>query len=63
MRTSAASVHTSISTSSQKRLMWPETVQGPVLHVERDNTNTFAILHDQIEGKVLDEEVGVMVEY
>ena len=42
--------------------MRAETVQGAVLHVEGDNTNTLAVLHDQVEREVLDEEVGVVAE-
>jgi hypothetical protein len=40
----------------------PKAVEGTVFHVECDDTDTLAVLHDQVEGKVFDEEVGVMSE-
>ena len=42
--------------------MSPETVKRTVFHVERNDTNTLAILHDQVEGKVFDEEICVVSE-
>lgn len=60
--TRAAKVSSSISTGSQDGLVGPEAVEGTVFHVECNDTDTFAVLHDQVEGKVFDEEVGVMSE-
>jgi hypothetical protein len=41
----------------------PEPVQGSVLHVEGDDTDALSLrAHEQVEGKVLDEEVGVVLE-
>jgi hypothetical protein len=37
-------------------------VDGAVLHVEGGDTDALAVLHDEVEGKVLDEEVGVVAE-
>ena len=37
-------------------------MQGTILHVERDDTDTLAVLHDQVKREVLDEEVGVVAE-
>jgi hypothetical protein len=37
-------------------------MEGTILHVECNNTNTFAVLHDQVECEVLDEEVSVVTE-
>jgi len=37
-------------------------MQRSVLHVHRDDTHAFAILHHQVEGEVLDEKVGVVAE-
>lgn len=62
MCTRAAKVSTSITTSSQDGLMGPEAVEGTVFHVECNDTNTLAVLHNQVKGKVFDEEVGVMAE-
>jgi hypothetical protein len=39
-----------------------EAVQGTVLHVECNDTDTLTILHDQVKSEVLDEEVGVVTE-
>jgi hypothetical protein len=40
----------------------PETVERTVFHVERNDTNTLAILHDQVQGKIFDEEIRVVSE-
>jgi hypothetical protein len=37
-------------------------MQGSVLHVQSDHTDTLAVLHEQVERKVFDEEVGVVSE-
>ena len=37
-------------------------MQGAVLEVEGDHTHALAVLHDEIEREVLDEEVGVVAE-
>ncbi len=42
--------------------MRTEPVQGAVLHVARHDTDTLAVFHDQIERKVLNEEVCVVPE-
>jgi hypothetical protein len=53
-------VGTSVTTSSQNSVVCPESVQSTILLVICDNTLAFAILHNQIHGKVLDEIVSVM---
>ena len=40
--------------------MCPETVEGAVFHVESNDTNTLAILHNKIECEVFNEEVCVV---
>lgn len=40
--------------------MSPEAVERTVFHVERNDTNTLAILHDQVQGKVFNEEIRVV---
>ena len=57
---SAAKVSASVSTGSENRLVGAESMQGAVLHVQRDNSNTLPFVHDQVQSKVLDEEVGVV---
>jgi hypothetical protein len=37
-------------------------VKRSVLHVESKDTDTLAVLHQQVEREVLDEEVGVVSE-
>ena len=56
----AAEVRSSISTSSEYSLVCPESVQGTVLHVKSDDTHALAILHNQVQSEVLNEEVGVV---
>ena len=62
MRTRAAEVGTSIAARSEHGLVRAEAVECAVLHVEGDHANTLAILHDEVEREVLDEEVGVVSE-
>lgn len=62
MCTRAAKVSSSIATGSQDSLVSSEAVEGAIFHVECNDTNTLAVLHDQVKSKVLDEEVGVMAE-
>jgi hypothetical protein len=37
-------------------------MQRPILHVQCDDAYTLPIVHDEVEGEVLDEEVGVVAE-
>jgi hypothetical protein len=60
MRTCAAEIRASISTSSQNSLVCTEAMKSTVLEVESDDAYTFSLVHDQVESKVLDEEVGVV---
>ena len=62
VRTRAAEVSASITTSRQDGLVCTETVKSTVFHIQRNNTDALAILHDQVKSKVLDEEVGVVTE-
>ena len=56
----AAEVRTAVTTGGQNGLVRTEAVKRTVLHVQRDNTDALAVLHDEVERKVLDEEVGVV---
>ena len=60
--TRAAEVGTSVTTSCQNGLVGTEAVEGTVLHVQSNDTDTLAVLHDEIKREVFDEEVGVMAE-
>lgn len=59
---SAAEVGSSVTTSGKNSLVSAEAVEGAVLHVESNDTNTLAILHDEIKSKVFNEEVGIVLE-
>lgn len=59
---SAGEVGTSVSTCGENGVGSEETVQGAVLLVVGEDTTALAILHNQINGKVLDEVVGVVAE-
>jgi fucose 4-O-acetylase-like acetyltransferase len=56
----AAEVSTAISTSSQNSVVSQESMQGAVLLVVGKNTAALAVLHDQVQSKILDEVVGVV---
>jgi len=60
--TRAAKVRTPITSGRQDSLVRPESVKSAVLHVEGNDTNALTVLHDQIKGKVFNEEVGVVAE-
>lgn len=42
--------------------MRAEPMKGAILHVQSNYADALAVLHDEVERKVLDEEVGVMSE-
>ena len=62
MRTRAAEVCTAVAAGSEHGLVRTESVQGAVLHVQRHDTDTLAVLHNEIKREVFDEEVGVVAE-
>ena len=37
-----------------------ETVQRPIFLIVGDDTFASAVLHEQVHGKVLDEEIGIV---
>lgn len=57
---SAAEVCSTVSTSSQNRVLGQETVQSAIFLVVGQDTTALTILHDQIDDEVLDEVVGVV---
>lgn len=59
---SAAEVSTSVTTGGKNSVGGQETVKSAVLLVISENAAALAILHDQVNGEVLDEVVGVVPE-
>lgn len=59
---STRKVGTAVTTGRQDGVVRSESMERSVFHVERDHTDTLAILHEQVERKVFDEEVGVVSE-
>jgi hypothetical protein len=39
-----------------------EAVEGTILHVEGNNTDTLAILHYKVERKIFDEKVRIVTQ-
>jgi hypothetical protein len=37
-----------------------EAMKGTVFHAESNYTDTLAILHDQVKGKIFNEKIGVV---
>ena len=60
--TRAREVRATVPTGREHGLVCTEAVERTVLHVERHDTDTLAVLHDEIKSEVLDEEVGVVAE-
>jgi hypothetical protein len=60
VRAGAREVCTPVTTGSKYSLMGAEAMEGTILHVQSDDTNALAVLHDEVERKVLNEEVGVV---
>ena len=42
--------------------MRAEAIEGTVSHIQISDTHALAVLHNQVEGKVLDEEVGFVTQ-
>jgi hypothetical protein len=59
---SAREVGSAVTARSQNGLVRPESVERSVLEVERNDTDALSVLHQQVQGEVLDEEVGVVSE-
>ena len=62
MCTRTAEVGTAITPGSQNSLVSTEAVEGSILHVQGDDANTFAILHDEVKSKIFNEEVSIVSE-
>src|SRR5690606_7892885 len=55
-------VSTAVSTRGENRLVGAETMQRAVRHVQSHDTAAFAVLHDKVDGEVLDEELCVVTQ-
>lgn len=58
--TCAAEVGTSITTGGKDGLVAAEAMKGSILHVESNDANTLAVLHDQVKSEIFNEKVGVV---
>ena len=58
----AAKIRSPVATRRQDRLVPVEAMECAVFHIQRNDTHAPAVLHDQVEGKVLDEEAGVVTQ-
>ena len=58
----AAEVLAPVTARRQDGLVRAEAMRCAVFHVQSNHTHAFAVLLDQVEGKVLDEEVGVVTQ-
>lgn len=60
MSTRATEVRATVSSCGQNRLVSSETVKSAIFHIQGNDTNTFTVLHDEIQCEIFDEEVGVV---
>lgn len=60
--TRTAEIRASVAAGRQYGFVRSEPMERAILHVERHNAHTFAVLHDEVKRKILDEEVGVVAE-
>jgi len=58
----AGEVSSAVTTSGENGVVGKESVEGAVLLVVGEDTAALTILHDQVEGEVLDEVVGLVAE-
>jgi len=58
----AAEVGTAIAASGQDGVVGEESVESAVLLVVGEDTSALTVLHDQVQGKVFDEVIGVVSE-
>ena len=62
VRGRARKVGAAVAAGGEDGLVRAEAVQAAVLHVERHHADALALVHDEVERKVLDEEGGVVLE-
>jgi len=62
VRRGAREVGAAVAARRHHRVVGAEAVEGAVLQAHGDHAHALAALHDEVEGEVLDEEVGVVSE-
>ena len=62
VRRGAGEIGAAIAAGRQDRLVGAEAVQRAVVEAERDDAAAGAVLHDQVEGEIFDEELGRVAE-
>jgi hypothetical protein len=62
MSRSAAKVGTAVTTSGENGVVSKEAVESTVFLVVSQDTTALTILHNQVQGKVLDKVVGVVAQ-
>lgn len=62
VRGRAGEVRASVATSSEYRILGVETMKCSVFQTERNHSSAFSILHQQVQGKVLDEVVAIVAQ-
>ena len=62
VRGRAGEERTAVAARGEDDLVRAEAVQGAVRHVERDHAAAGAVLHDQVDREVLDEEARLVLE-
>jgi hypothetical protein len=55
VRRGGGEVRATITARGQHRVLAVEAMQGAVLHAEREHADALAIVHDEVQRKVLDE--------
>lgn len=58
--TKSANLRLNILPSSDDSIVGSESMNSSVLKTQSRDSNTLIALHDEIESKVLDEEVGII---
>ena len=62
VRRCAREPRSAVAAGGENHLMRAEAVQSAVRHVQRDHAAAFAVFHDQVERKVLDEKTRLVLQ-
>jgi hypothetical protein len=49
-----------IAASREHHRLGTEAVNRAIIHAQRDHTDAFGTVHDQVDGEIFDEEIGVV---
>lgn len=60
MSRGAREISSAIAAGGEYGAMRSEAMERAVFEVECDDADAFALVHEEVKGKVLDEEIGVM---